>query len=175
MVVAYCAKMYSTVANNYVRQEQVCSGAKHETSLHASSKQRVNLNLFYFLTLLRYSTSPLTTAIISLLNYHHGGQRSLSGQPRLSCVSDIIAFLDVLSTMLTLLFSAIFNSSEDPNTTVSQPVLQCVQVKPLIGQQGAPERFRVVFSDINNFVQSMLATRKHPRLYCLGSRQDRAY
>lgn len=33
-----------------------------------------------------------------------------------------------------------------------------MQVKPLVGQQGAPERFRVVFSDINNFVQSMLAT-----------------
>ena len=64
--------------------------------------------------------------------------------------------------ILTLLFSAIFNSSADPNTAVSQPILQCVQVKPLMGQQGAPERFRVVFSDINNFVQSMLATRKHP-------------
>ena len=43
---------------------------------------------------------------------------------------------------------------------VAQPILQCVQVKPLAGQQGNPERFRVVFSDINNFVQSMLATRK---------------
>ena len=64
--------------------------------------------------------------------------------------------------ILTLLFSAIFNSNEDPNVTVSQPILQCVQVKPLVGQQGAPERYRVVFSDINNFVQSMLATRKHP-------------
>ena len=55
--------------------------------------------------------------------------------------------------------SAIFNSDE-PHKAVSQPVLQCVQVKPLAGQQGGPERFRVVFSDINNFVQSMLATRK---------------
>ncbi|KAK3174820.1 hypothetical protein OEA41_002066 [Lepraria neglecta] len=54
--------------------------------------------------------------------------------------------------------AAIFNSTNDPNSAVSQPVLQCVQVKPLAGQQGAPERFRVVFSDINNFVQSMLAT-----------------
>ena len=56
-------------------------------------------------------------------------------------------------------YSAIFNSDE-PDKAVSQPVLQCVQVKPLAGQQGGPERFRVVFSDINNFVQSMLATRK---------------
>lgn len=53
--------------------------------------------------------------------------------------------------------AAIFNSDE-PNKAVSQPVLQCVQVKPLAGSQGGPERFRVVFSDINNFVQSMLAT-----------------
>ncbi|KAI4091929.1 MAG: hypothetical protein LQ344_003747 [Seirophora lacunosa] len=42
--------------------------------------------------------------------------------------------------------------------TVHSPVLQCVQVKPLAGAQGGPERFRVVFSDISNFVQSMLAT-----------------
>lgn len=61
--------------------------------------------------------------------------------------------------MLIIGHSAIFNSDE-PNKAVSQPVLQCVQVKPLAGQQGGPERFRVVFSDINNFVQSMLATRK---------------
>ncbi|KAL6714738.1 Replication factor A protein 1 [Lecanora helva] len=54
--------------------------------------------------------------------------------------------------------AAIFDSNTDPNSAVSQPVLQCVQVKPLTGQPGAPERFRVVFSDISNFVQSMLAT-----------------
>lgn len=60
--------------------------------------------------------------------------------------------------------SAIFNSESDPNAAASQPILQCVQVKPLAGQQGAPERFRVVFSDIDNFVQSMLATRKYCRL-----------
>ena len=63
--------------------------------------------------------------------------------------------------MLTFYHSAIFNSSDDPNSAVSQPVLQCVQVKPLAGQQGTSERFRVVFSDINNFVQSMLATRQY--------------
>ena len=46
----------------------------------------------------------------------------------------------------------------NPNTDV-KPVLQCVQVKPIPAQQGQQERFRVVFSDISNFVQSMLATR----------------
>ncbi|KAL8838161.1 MAG: hypothetical protein Q9176_005244 [Flavoplaca citrina] len=50
--------------------------------------------------------------------------------------------------------SAIFEG----NPSVTQPVLQCVQVKPIAGQQGGPERFRVVFSDISNFVQSMLAS-----------------
>ena len=67
------------------------------------------------------------------------------------------------SETLTVNYSAIFNSGSDSNNAVSQPVLQCVQVKPLAGQQGGPERFRVVFSDINNFVQSMLATRKQSR------------
>ena len=37
-------------------------------------------------------------------------------------------------------------------------MLQCVQVKAIAAQPGSPERYRVVFSDINNFVQSMLAT-----------------
>ena len=66
--------------------------------------------------------------------------------------------------LLILVHSAIFNSNQDPSSAVSQPILQCVQVKPLQGQEGAPERHRVVFSDINNFVQSMLATRKSHRI-----------
>lgn len=49
-----------------------------------------------------------------------------------------------------------FEKEGTPNAT---PVLQCVQIKPLVGQQGTTERYRVVFSDIRNFVQSMLATR----------------
>ena len=108
-------------------------------------------------------TTPTTTAIIPLITYHHGGQCDVSDQPRFSRVSDSIA--SMMRQILTFRFSAIFNSKEDPNSAVSQPVLQCVQVKPLVGQQGAPERFRVVFSDINNFVQSMLATRKHSQLH----------
>ncbi|MCJ1442860.1 MAG: Replication factor A protein 1 [Stictis urceolatum] len=51
---------------------------------------------------------------------------------------------------------AVFDGSL-PSIT-PQPVMQCLQVKPMAGQQGQPERYRVVFSDINNFVQSMLAT-----------------
>lgn len=53
-------------------------------------------------------------------------------------------------------FSLIF---ENPASAVAEPVLQCVQIKPLAGQQGAAERFRIVLSDIDNFVQCMLATR----------------
>ena len=59
--------------------------------------------------------------------------------------------------MLIFTRSAIFEG----NPSVTQPVLQCVQVKPIAGQQGGPERFRVVFSDISNFVQSMLASRAY--------------
>ena len=41
-----------------------------------------------------------------------------------------------------------------------EPVVQCVQVKPLGSQTAGPERFRIVFSDITNYVQSMLGTRE---------------
>ncbi|KAK2747607.1 Replication factor A protein 1 [Onygenales sp. PD_40] len=51
--------------------------------------------------------------------------------------------------------SAIFDDSK-PN--VAEPVVQCVQVKPLPAQPNGPERFRAVFSDISNYVQTMLAT-----------------
>ncbi len=47
---------------------------------------------------------------------------------------------------------------EDTPGRVQQPLVQCVQVKPIAAQQGAPERYRVVFSDIQNYVQTMLAT-----------------
>ncbi|KAI9739046.1 MAG: Replication factor A protein 1 [Cirrosporium novae-zelandiae] len=46
----------------------------------------------------------------------------------------------------------------DGGNIVAQPILQCLQIKPLAGQGGNPERYRVVFSDIQNYVQSMLAT-----------------
>lgn len=45
---------------------------------------------------------------------------------------------------------------------IANPVLQCVQIKPLAPRQpNGPERYRVVFSDVRNFVQSMLATRMY--------------
>ncbi|KAL9095454.1 MAG: hypothetical protein Q9165_002325 [Trypethelium subeluteriae] len=39
--------------------------------------------------------------------------------------------------------------------------MQCLQVRPTPNAQGGPERFRVVFSDINNFIQSMIGTSTH--------------
>ncbi|KAF3357892.1 hypothetical protein VD0004_g9366 [Verticillium dahliae] len=53
---------------------------------------------------------------------------------------------------------AIFNDPENVATRFPVPVLQCLQIKPLAGQQGAADRFRIVLSDINNYVQSMMAT-----------------
>jgi len=52
--------------------------------------------------------------------------------------------------------AAIFEQNSPAH--VEHPIVQCVQVKPIAAQPGAPERFRVVFSDIKNYVQSMLAT-----------------
>lgn len=42
---------------------------------------------------------------------------------------------------------------------IEQPIVQCVQVKPMSQASGeATERYRVVFSDSVNYVQTMLAT-----------------
>jgi len=47
------------------------------------------------------------------------------------------------------------------------PVLQVLQIKLLNSAPGAPERYRVVFSDSQNFVQSIIST----RMSILASRQ----
>lgn len=59
--------------------------------------------------------------------------------------------------LIQFVYSAIF---DDTKTPVHEPVVQCVQVKPLPPQPGHQERYRAVFSDISNYVQTMLATRK---------------
>ncbi|KAI0521847.1 replication factor-A protein [Xylaria bambusicola] len=58
---------------------------------------------------------------------------------------------------------AIFNEPGTADQRFPVPVLQCLQIKPLAAQQapGGPttqERYRVVLSDIRNYVQCMLAT-----------------
>jgi replication factor A1 len=46
---------------------------------------------------------------------------------------------------------------------IEHPVLQCVQIKtmePKAGDANPIQRFRVVLSDIQNFIQTMIATSK---------------
>jgi replication factor A1 len=59
-----------------------------------------------------------------------------------------------------MFFSAIFNDPGALEAKFPVPVCQCVQIKALAGSEGNPERYRIVLSDVDNFVQSMLATRK---------------
>ena len=40
---------------------------------------------------------------------------------------------------------------------IMDPVVQCVQIKPMNNSASGVERFRVVFNDTVNFIQSMLA------------------
>ena len=45
---------------------------------------------------------------------------------------------------------------------MDNPVLQCVQIKPMASKAAdQPERYRVIFNDTENFIQSMLATRRY--------------
>lgn len=62
------------------------------------------------------------------------------------------------------MFRSIF---DNPANAAPEPVFQCVQIKPLAGQQGSAERFRIVLSDIDNFVQCMLATRMFAITQCI--------
>lgn len=43
---------------------------------------------------------------------------------------------------------------------IQEPVFQCVQVKPMTQNANGAERYRLVWSDVDNFIQSMLATRE---------------
>lgn len=51
--------------------------------------------------------------------------------------------------------TAIFDGG--PNK-VEYPVVQCVQIKPIASNPGNAERYRVIFSDTKNYIQTMLAT-----------------
>lgn len=44
------------------------------------------------------------------------------------------------------------------NQPIDNPVFQCVQLKPMGNGVNGMERFRLVWSDIRNYIQSMLAT-----------------
>jgi len=67
------------------------------------------------------------------------------------------------STKLLIACSAIFNDPDTLQRDYPVPVCQCVQIKTLASSGvDTPERYRLVLSDIKNFVQSMLSTRKCP-------------
>ncbi|OAA68123.1 replication protein a DNA-binding subunit [Niveomyces insectorum RCEF 264] len=56
--------------------------------------------------------------------------------------------------------AAIFTDKETAKARFPVPVFQCLQIKPLGSQQNGAggERYRVVLSDIDHYVQTMLAT-----------------
>ncbi|KAB8266891.1 hypothetical protein BDV30DRAFT_221129 [Aspergillus minisclerotigenes] len=62
---------------------------------------------------------------------------------------------DAASQVSVGALSAIFDETKPQ---ILEPVVQCVQIKPLPPQQNNQERYRAVFSDISNYVQTMLAT-----------------
>jgi replication factor A1 len=51
--------------------------------------------------------------------------------------------------------AAIFDPS---GVKVEHPIVQCVQIKPIASQPGGQDRYRVIFSDTRNYIQTMLAT-----------------
>lgn len=58
----------------------------------------------------------------------------------------------------SLCYRSIFEPS---GCFIEHPVLQCVQIKtmePKAGEAGGVQRFRVVLSDVRNFIQTMIAT-----------------
>ncbi|KAI9885753.1 MAG: hypothetical protein M1823_002431 [Watsoniomyces obsoletus] len=66
---------------------------------------------------------------------------------------------DVKQYITTGFIGAFFDPERNAEAAASQPVLQCLQIRSLNPQQpGGPERYRIVFSDIDHYVQTMLAT-----------------
>lgn len=54
--------------------------------------------------------------------------------------------------------NAVFGSDE--GSKIAEPVVQCVQIKQMEKKdENQPDRWRLVLSDADNFIQSMLATR----------------
>ncbi|KAE8321404.1 hypothetical protein BDV39DRAFT_185810 [Aspergillus sergii] len=72
---------------------------------------------------------------------------------------------DAASQISVGALSAIFDETKPQ---ILEPVVQCVQIKPLPPQQNNQERYRAVFSDISNYVQTMLATPEANRFVTSG-------
>ncbi|KAI9787566.1 MAG: Replication factor A protein 1 [Geoglossum umbratile] len=65
---------------------------------------------------------------------------------------------DVASNITVGALKAIFNPEGDLEPQFQFPILQCVQIKAMTAQPNFPERFRIVLSDIDNYIQTMLAS-----------------
>ncbi|KAJ9641719.1 uncharacterized protein PV06_03743 [Exophiala oligosperma] len=50
---------------------------------------------------------------------------------------------------------------EDKPGRIQQPVMQCVQIKGIAASSGGPERYRVIFNDTRNYIQTMLAVHQN--------------
>ncbi|KAN0072514.1 hypothetical protein V8E54_009443 [Elaphomyces granulatus] len=61
---------------------------------------------------------------------------------------------DVASHVSTGALSAIF---DDNKVSEREPVVQCLQIRSLPPQENGQERYKVIFSDITNYIQTMLA------------------
>ncbi|KAF5864445.1 Replication factor A protein 1 [Aspergillus alliaceus] len=72
---------------------------------------------------------------------------------------------DAASQISVGALSAIFDETKPQ---IREPIVQCVQIKPLPPQQNNQERYRAVFSDISNYVQTMLATPEANRFVTSG-------
>lgn len=63
-----------------------------------------------------------------------------------------------VSPLLTVTASVIFNDPDKAPKLFPVPVMQCLQVKPMGASATGGERFRLVMSDGEHYVQAMLAT-----------------
>lgn len=65
------------------------------------------------------------------------------------------------ASMLTL--GCLQQMFTDGEAHPQDPIVQCLQIKPMQSQQSGVERYRIVLSDSRNFIQSMLGSRKSYR------------
>lgn len=71
-----------------------------------------------------------------------------------SQLSAIERMADAYGAVTAGAFRRIFGGEDIP-----EPVLQCVQIKPMASNNGQ-ERYRIVLNDTVNFIQSMIAQRE---------------
>ena len=64
----------------------------------------------------------------------------------------------VLAAMDRISAGALADIFADQPGRVEHPVVQCVQIRTMSQPNGGTERWRVIFSDSKNYVQTMLAT-----------------